>query len=172
MVFIAVAVLRITNTDYEAYSILRDTIGNIAAITIICGGLLRSWAGGCIMKNKALMTTGPYHLCRNPLYLGSFMIAMGFAVILRDVMLWAMFVTFFLMYIPTIKAEEQKLARLFPDEFSAYIKATGILFPKSFSLKKLKSHWSLKRWWQNTEYNAMIAIIVAFTIIEYLWAKP
>ena len=47
-----------------------------AAITLP-GCLLRFWAAGHIDKGKALTQGGPYAMTRNPLYLGSFLMALG-----------------------------------------------------------------------------------------------
>src|SRR5438874_11478864 len=36
---------------------------------LVCGVGLRSWAAGIVCKFQQVTTTGPYRLCRNPLYL-------------------------------------------------------------------------------------------------------
>ena len=46
----------------------------------LIGELLRGWAAGNIRKDKTLAVTGPYVLLRNPLYLGSAMMAAGFSI--------------------------------------------------------------------------------------------
>jgi hypothetical protein len=43
---------------------------------------LRALASGTVKKNRELSVTGPYAYTRNPLYLGSMLIAAGFAVAL------------------------------------------------------------------------------------------
>ena len=55
--------------------------------TLVVGGLialpglaLRAWATGHLRKNDALATTGPYAYTRNPLYLGSLVIGLGFTI--------------------------------------------------------------------------------------------
>ena len=55
------------------------------------GVLIRALASGHIHKNEQLTTSGPYAYTRNPLYLGSFIIALGFAVASRS--LWIAAVT-------------------------------------------------------------------------------
>ena len=49
------------------------------------GILVRALASGHICKNAALVITGPYAYMRNPLYLGSIVIALGFIVTARNV---------------------------------------------------------------------------------------
>lgn len=56
-------------------------------MALLVGGLLlRSWAAGVIEKQSVLAVTGPYALVRHPLYLGSFLIALGFAEIMEDLL--------------------------------------------------------------------------------------
>ena len=83
----------------------------IAAVGI----LVRAFASGHIRKNAALATTGPYAYTRNPLYLGSIIIALGFIVAARN--LWiglAAIAMFAFIYLPVIAAEEEYLRSAFP----------------------------------------------------------
>ena len=50
------------------------------AIISIFGILIRAWASGHIRKNQNLAVSGPYAFTRNPLYLGSFLLGVGFSV--------------------------------------------------------------------------------------------
>jgi protein-S-isoprenylcysteine O-methyltransferase Ste14 len=56
----------------------------LGAILIVPGLLVRALASGHVRKNEALATSGPYAYTRNPLYLGSLLIGMGFAVAARS----------------------------------------------------------------------------------------
>ncbi len=57
----------------------------LGAILIIPGLLIRALASGHVRKNEALATSGPYAYTRNPLYLGSLLMGIGFAVAARSV---------------------------------------------------------------------------------------
>ena len=46
----------------------------------LVGLALRAWASGHIRKNDRLAVSGPYAHTRNPLYLGSFILGLGFTV--------------------------------------------------------------------------------------------
>src|SRR5205807_3637577 len=59
-------------------SSLRNGIGYI-----IAGLMIRLWSNGYAIKNDKLTTSGPYAFVRNPLYLGTFLIALGFAIVLK-----------------------------------------------------------------------------------------
>ena len=73
-------------------------------------------ASGHVKKNEQLATTGPYAYCRNPLYLGSIIIAIGFAIASRDV--WVavgIVVLFSVIYVPVIRSEEAFLREHFAE---------------------------------------------------------
>ncbi|HEU4837195.1 MAG TPA: methyltransferase, partial [Pyrinomonadaceae bacterium] len=52
----------------------------IGASVSVLGLALRAWAAGHIRKNAQLATSGPYAFTRNPLYLGSFLLGLGFTI--------------------------------------------------------------------------------------------
>src|SRR5579885_3224557 len=82
----------------------------IGAVIIGVGILVRALASGHIRKNAELATTGPYAYTRNPLYLGSILIALGFVIAARH---WwiavGALVMFVLIYLPVIRSEEAYL---------------------------------------------------------------
>ncbi|MFY9935811.1 MAG: methyltransferase, partial [Silvibacterium sp.] len=87
----------------------RPTLALIALslILVIPGLWLRAYASGYVKKNMELTVTGPYAFTRNPLYLGSMLIAFGFALASRSIWIaLALAVLFALIYIPVIRSEE------------------------------------------------------------------
>ena len=48
------------------------------------GLLLRAWAAGCLAKNQRLATGGPYAFTRNPLYIGTLLVALGLTIAARN----------------------------------------------------------------------------------------
>ena len=74
---------------------------------VVPGLLIRALASGHVRKNEALATSGPYAYTRNPLYLGSLLMGVGFAVAARS---WwvgiALVVMFLAIYMPVIRDEE------------------------------------------------------------------
>ncbi len=157
--------------DYRdtPYSLYKQGWGNIGSMIVLMGLLVRSWAAGIINKNKILTKTGAYHICRHPLYLGSLLMSIGFLIILKDWFLWIILLIFMIfVYLPKIRREEVKLNEIFPGEYDIYKKETGMLFPKSLSMKKLNQKWSFKQWAHHTEYNAWLAAI-AFSIALETW---
>ena len=86
------------------------------SLALVLPGLwLRGYAAGYVKKNRELTQTGPYAYTRNPLYLGSMLIAAGFAVALLS---WPVALVlafgFAVIYIPVIASEERFLRATFP----------------------------------------------------------
>jgi len=102
----------------------------LSLLLVVPGLLLRGYASGYVKKNAELTVTGPYAYTRNPLYLGSMLIAFGFALAARR--LWiagALAVLFAVIYIPVIRSEEEYLRSVFPP-FDAYAARVPRLFPR------------------------------------------
>lgn len=102
-----------------------------ASLVLVVPGLwLRAYASGYVKKNAELTTTGPYAHTRNPLYLGSMLIAFGFAAAAWNlVILVALSVLFAVIYIPTIQGEEEYLRAHFAG-FEDYARAVPRLLPR------------------------------------------
>jgi protein-S-isoprenylcysteine O-methyltransferase Ste14 len=108
----------------------------LSLILVAPGLLLRGYASGYVKKNAELTVTGPYAHTRNPLYLGSMLIAFGFAVAARSVWIaLAMVVLFAAIYIPVIRGEEEYLRSVFPG-FDAYAARVPRLIPRISSSKQ------------------------------------
>jgi protein-S-isoprenylcysteine O-methyltransferase Ste14 len=87
---------------------------------VVPGLILRGYAAGTVKKNRELTVTGPYAHTRNPLYMGSMLIAAGFALALLSWPLALLLaIGFAAIYVPVIAAEERFLRATFP-EFDAY----------------------------------------------------
>src|SRR5271157_1855327 len=74
----------------------------------LAGLALRAWAAGCLAKNQQLASGGPYAYTRNPLYLGTLLVAGGLVVASRNIGLGILFIAVFLLvYLPVIQLVEQ-----------------------------------------------------------------
>jgi protein-S-isoprenylcysteine O-methyltransferase Ste14 len=101
------------------------------SLALVLPGLwLRAYAAGYVKKNRELTTTGPYAYTRNPLYLGSILMAAGFALALLS---WPvaplLAIGFVLIYVPVIASEERFLRATFPG-FDEYCRHVPRLIPR------------------------------------------
>src|SRR5947209_3331264 len=123
------------------------------SIVVAAGLLIRAIASGQLRKNEELATLGPYSYTRNPLYLGSTLIGIGFAVAARDIWVWVVLVSLFvLVYVPVIRSEEAFLRSAFPD-FELYARRVPRLLPR-WSGESLSAGFSRALYLKHREYNA------------------
>lgn len=102
----------------------------IGAPIALLGVLVRAWASGHIMKNDRLATSGPYAFTRNPLYVGSFLIAIGFALVAHWLVVLLVMLFFLLVYAPTIARERANIAQRFPAAYEHYAAHVPAFFPR------------------------------------------
>ena len=141
-------------------------------LLVVPGLWLRGYASGYVKKNQELTTTGPYAWVRNPLYLGSILIAAGFAVALLS---WAvglaLTVMFIAIYVPVIAAEERFLRATFPG-FDAYCQRVPRLIPRFGPIRPSangeQGRFSLALYLKHREYNALIGAIFLYLSLVFL----
>jgi len=91
-------------------------------------------------KSVSLVKTGPYKLIRNPMYLGSFLIGVGFSLIIWPWWLVPPFtLLFYLRFNEQVVIEEVYLNEIFGDEFRNYCKRVPRYFPSWEGLHKIKT---------------------------------
>jgi len=160
----------------------------IGLLFAVAGGMTRAWAAGAIRKNKVLSTHGPYAFTRNPLYLGSFLIGLGFAIAAGPDRWWiftAIFIAFFvLVYFRVMRKEEDRLERLFGQEFRSYAAAVPRFLPRIPPWSDVTGRTSparpeaveavettpqgafqLKRYIANREYQAILGMGIMFLLL-------
>jgi len=99
-------------------------------VIALVGMLLRLWAAGHIEKGKVLTQSGPYAFTRNPLYLGSFFMALGIIIAGQSYWLLIPFAAFFaIFYLPVMRAEEQELLNGYGERFLEYCRRVPLFIP-------------------------------------------
>jgi hypothetical protein len=142
----------------------------LGAAVALLGILLRAYAAGHLEKNQRLATTGPYAYTRNPLYLGSALVALGLAIAARIWWLGLLFAAYLIaVYWPVVREEEARLAELFP-EFSRYAAAVPRFWPAGrrgaaavYSGASSGFRWTL--YWKNQEYNALLGYLFGLAVL-------
>ena len=111
-----------------------DEFLDASGTLLLIGGLVpRRWATLFIGGNKSgeLITAGPYSLCRNPLYLGSLLIGLGFALMLQSLTLGvAIAVLGPLLYLLVVREEERVMAAAHGEAYDHYRAQVPRLFPR------------------------------------------
>lgn len=131
---------------------------------------IRAIASGHVRKNEELAMSGPYAYTRNPLYLGSLVIALGFVIASRSWIIAVIAAGFFLaIYIPVIRGEEEFLRGKFPN-FDEYARNVPRLFPRLRPYESTSGSFDQHLYWKHREYNAAIgaACILTALIVKIL----
>jgi len=135
------------------------------------GILLRAVASGHVEKNLVLTMTGPYAYVRNPLYLGSIIIGVGFGIAARDVWIFLTIVLLFaVIYLPVIRSEETFLRSQFR-EYDDYSRRVPSLLPHALRLRQIMSGFSRELYFKHREYNSLLgaAAMLAALVVKILW---
>lgn len=145
----------------------------LGEVLVILGLGLRALASGHVQKNEQLATSGPYAYTRNPLYLGSLILACGFALASRS---WWIVVgiigLFFAIYLPVIRAEEAFLRERFP-QFEEYARNVPSLRPRLHPFGNAVGLFSWGLYMKHREYNALsgAALITAALAAKLIWIR-
>lgn len=113
------------------------------------GMWMRLWASGFVRKNQVLATNGPYARVRHPLYTGNLTICIGFSIACGAWWAWPIGVAFVLLFYPTsIRYEDQKLHKLFPEAWEPWARVTPAIVPrlsKSEAASDEEYSWSFRQ---------------------------
>ena len=142
--------------------------GYLGLALVLVGLLIRSWAAGVLPKGLDLATTGPYSLCRHPLYLGSFLLMAGFCMLLGYVHDYVViFGPIVFIYYLTMRKEEHRLLGKYGARWSEYSAQSSMFFP--WKLWRFKAAtWSAARWWKCREYRAVLCSLAGLAAAE-IW---
>ncbi|HEX5069377.1 MAG TPA: isoprenylcysteine carboxylmethyltransferase family protein [Vicinamibacterales bacterium] len=133
----------------------------IGGAVAIAGEVLRIWASGHIEKGREVTRSGPYRLVRHPLYLGSAIMAAGFAVASRSPWVGALAAIYVgATFLAAMRSEEAALDQRFAGEYTAYREGRAAPVRRSFSFSRVIA---------NREYRAMAGLAVAIGIL--LWKR-
>jgi protein-S-isoprenylcysteine O-methyltransferase Ste14 len=127
-----------------------------AAVSLI-GESIRLWAAGHLEKSKEVTRSGPYQFTRHPLYLGSSLIGIGFAIAANHLVVAIIVVTYLLLTLTAaMRSEEAHLREKFGDAYDAYVKKRSAPMNRPFS-------W--KRALHNREHHTLAGLAAAMLIL-------
>jgi protein-S-isoprenylcysteine O-methyltransferase Ste14 len=116
----------------RSYPIVGKALFIFGLILAGFGATGRAWATTYIsgQKLRTLVRSGPYSLCRNPLYFFSMILAVGFGFCTATLTIpLLIFFSMALLYSFQIRREERRLAEVFGDEYKTYIETTPRFIP-------------------------------------------
>lgn len=155
------------------------------ARTLVAGGVvafaglfIRAWSSGHIRKNERLAVSGPYAHTRNPLYLGSFIMGVGFTVAASGrpwllPVLGGLFAALFLgIYLPVMRVEAATLAELFGEDYRLYARAVPLLLPRPTPYRDEggeRLQFDAALYLRYREYRAALGVLAAFALLTLKW---
>jgi protein-S-isoprenylcysteine O-methyltransferase Ste14 len=135
----------------------------------ICGLLLRGYAAGHLRKHKQLAISGPYAFTRNPLYLGSVLLAAGFSVASHSWISTLLLAAYLAIFYPVvIRREQVELTALYGAAFEQYAAQVPAFWPRLSPAMASTERFSWQLYRQNREYEAAIGLAVAMAILWIL----
>lgn len=135
------------------------------------GEALRLWASGHLVKGGPLLTrSGPYAWARNPLYLGSFLMGLGFSLAAARWEVLALFLALFLgVYLPVLQEESRRLAREHPEAYAEFAREVPLVWPRLWpSPGPSPSRFSWRRVLANREHLTLLGWVLG---VFLLWWK-
>jgi protein-S-isoprenylcysteine O-methyltransferase Ste14 len=143
------------------------------AIVVIIGLAIRCAAAGIVRKGEHLATSGPYAWTRNPLYLGSTVLAVGFGLAAHSwtvAVVAAVYIAVFYPYV--IKREERDLRERFGAQFDAYSSRVSVFFPWPSRQPVGEPAFSWAQYLRNHEYRAAVGTVAALGILALrMWLR-
>ena len=106
----------------------------------LIGEAIQWWCFACIEKEKVLTIRGPYQLCRNPMYLGRYLLILGFIVTTGSWVFMLVYTALYWFYmVNRVKREEPVLEKIFGQPYVEYCRDVNRFLP---GVKRLdKDFW-------------------------------
>jgi protein-S-isoprenylcysteine O-methyltransferase Ste14 len=146
------------------------------AVVGAVGLALRAYAAGYLHKKETLTVTGPYAYTRNPLYLGSAILALGAGVAMHSWIAVALLLIYFaVFYSIVMRREEGELRKIYGASFDAYARAVPLFFPR-FTAPKMSadspgsaSAFSSAHYKKNHEWQAAAGFLLLLVALLIIW---
>lgn len=146
----------------------------IGGIIAAFGLLIRGISSGHLRKDEELTMSGPYACTRNPLYLGSALLAAGFVIAGLSWIAGALVTVYFaVFYYAVMRSEERDLRERFGAAFDEYAARVPLFFPGfgrpvAGPPKPPARLFSWSQYGRNREYQALIGTIAG---LGSLWLR-
>lgn len=130
------------------------------AAVAIPGELLRLWAAGHIDKGREITRSGPYRFVRHPLYLGSTIMALGFAVASGSIVVVVLVMAYMIATLAAaMLTEERALDQKFSGQYSAYREGRAEAVERPFTWARVVA---------NREYRGATGLVLGLGVLVAL----
>jgi protein-S-isoprenylcysteine O-methyltransferase Ste14 len=151
-----------------------DELWEVSGIALIFFGQLlrvssRGYKSECSKNGNALVTSGPYSMVRNPMYLGILLIGAGVVLFLFHWWVFLIFLAVFISrYLGLFAKEEAVLTRAFGKSYQEYMKKVPRLLPRLDFLVKtdIRRFLPLKMSWFKREVPSILAVLTVILVVE------
>ena len=139
----------------------------VGGLVALCGLLIRAWAAGHLRKNQELAVSGPYAYVRNPLYVGTLTVGIGFALAGAHPAIGLALVVFFLaLYLPVIEEEEAHLRKILKG-YDDYEKNVPRVIPALTTTYHSNVEFSAALYRKNREYEAALGYLAGMLLLSW-----
>jgi protein-S-isoprenylcysteine O-methyltransferase Ste14 len=131
----------------------------LGAMVMCVGEAVRIWAAGHLEKGREVTASGPYRLTRHPLYVGSTIIGLGFAIASGSVIVFVLVVLYLASTIgAAIRREESHLTEKFGSAYPEYREGRTSDDARRFSVQRVG---------RNREYRAVFGLLAALALLAW-----
>jgi protein-S-isoprenylcysteine O-methyltransferase Ste14 len=145
----------------------------LGALTGVIGLWVRAYAAGYLHKQEVLTVTGPYAYTRNPLYLGSAILALGAGIAMRSWISALILIVYFAVFYSMVTRREEKELRLrHGASFEEYARAVPLFIPRLTAAKlpaDSAGSFSLAQYKKNHEWQAAVGFLFLLLVLLAIW---
>ena len=145
----------------------------VGALVGVAGLCLRAYAAGYLHKKEVLTVTGPYAYTRNPLYLGSAILALGAGIATRSWVSALVLIAYFaLFYSMVMQREANELRIRHGASFEEYACAVPLIIPRLTAAKLAgvsAGSFSFTQYKKNQEWQAAVGFLFLLFVLLAIW---
>lgn len=146
---------------------------------VIAGELIQCWASAHLNKNTVFTVSGPYSYVRNPMYMGRFLLVLGFILMTQSVSLLVTYLVLYPIYAHfRVRREEKRLHIIFAPAYQQYCAEVKRWMPRSqrySGAMPRRASWT--QFCINNEHLNVLALAIVLGLVyirvlclpEYYW---
>jgi protein-S-isoprenylcysteine O-methyltransferase Ste14 len=145
----------------------------LGALVGVIGLWVRAYAAGYLHKQEVLTVTGPYAYTRNPLYLGSAVLALGAGIATRSWISASILIVYFAVFYSMVMwREANELHLRHGASFEEYARAVPLFIPRLTAAKLSADSagaFSLAQYRKNHEWQATVGFLFLLFVLLVIW---